>query len=196
MSEVKNSFTNKSTGEVRVGRHRYVRTEISEKKITKLLAIFGEHWKEEGFEISASNSRVPSLSGKASDGSVVGFTVGGAGDVDISAGTGALSDGPSGDVEGEEGDKAPKAPSNRRGLFHGLGQTVTDSLREHRQTSPATTTAAPALRLDHQARPFRRLMASTRARRPTRGYGESANHHPEPPRGERPCTQQSDATKG
>ncbi|MER7991164.1 hypothetical protein ABTY53_37120 [Streptomyces noursei] len=111
MSEVKNSFTNKSTGEVRVGRHRYVRTEISETKITKLLTIVSEHWKKEGFEISTSHSRVPSLSGKASDGRVVGFTVGGAGDVDISAGVGALSDEPSGDVEGEEGDKFPTAPS-------------------------------------------------------------------------------------
>ncbi|MCE4945469.1 hypothetical protein LVX13_20450 [Streptomyces albulus] len=72
MSEVKNSFTNKSTGEVRVGRHRYVLTEISEKKITKLLAIVGDHWKKEGFEISASNSRVPSLSGKAQTAASVG----------------------------------------------------------------------------------------------------------------------------
>ncbi|MFB6568385.1 hypothetical protein [Streptomyces noursei] len=111
MSEVKNSITNTSTGEVRVGRHRYVRTKVSESKMTKLLTVVSEHWKKEGFEIRSSNSRVPSLSGKASDGRVIGLSVGGAGDVDISAGISALSDGPSGDIEGEEGDKFPKAPS-------------------------------------------------------------------------------------
>ncbi|MGG2464441.1 hypothetical protein ACO0M4_32560 [Streptomyces sp. RGM 3693] len=114
MSEVKNSFTNKPTGEVHVGRHRYVRTKISEKKMTELLTAVSEHWKKERFEISSSNSRAPSLSGKASDGRVVGFTVGGAGDVDISAGIGALSDGPSGDIEGEKAISFPRLPARVR----------------------------------------------------------------------------------
>ncbi|MFE4024382.1 hypothetical protein ACFXPZ_44630 [Streptomyces sp. NPDC059101] len=111
MSEIKNSFTNTATGEVRVYRRRYVRTELSKARLTKLLTVIIEHWKKEGFNISSANSREPSISGKSSDGHAVGVSVGGFGDVEISAYIGALSDGLSGDIDGEEGDKFPKAPN-------------------------------------------------------------------------------------
>ncbi|MFF4603710.1 hypothetical protein ACFY12_13360 [Streptomyces sp. NPDC001339] len=110
MSQRRNSFTNKSDGEVRVGRQRHVRTKISKAKLTKLLAVVENYWRGEGFKITMLDPREPSISGKRSDGCVVNLSVTGFGDVSIAASVGALSDGPSGDVEGEEGDKFPEAP--------------------------------------------------------------------------------------
>ncbi|MFB7632122.1 hypothetical protein ACFC0M_14385 [Streptomyces sp. NPDC056149] len=110
LSEIKSSFTNTASGEVSVGRHRFVRTKISKAKLNKLIAAFDKQWRKAGFEIKSTNPREPSLSGKASDGCVVNFSVSGFGNVEISAGVAARSDGPRGGIEGEGGDTFPKAP--------------------------------------------------------------------------------------
>ncbi|GAB7032388.1 hypothetical protein JCM4914_38490 [Streptomyces platensis subsp. malvinus] len=111
MSERRNSFTNMSNGEVSVYRDRYVRTKISKPKLKELLTVVYKHWAKVGFKLRDSNPREPSISATAADGRIVTLKVGGAGEVYIGASVGALSDGPSGDILGEEGDKFPEAPS-------------------------------------------------------------------------------------
>ncbi|MFI0712797.1 hypothetical protein ACH4SK_19555 [Streptomyces inhibens] len=110
LSERRNSFTNTADGEVRVGRERHVRTKISKAKLNELLTIVDKHWRKEGFKTKLLNPREPSISGTASDGCIVNFSVSGFGDVSIAASVGAVSDAPSGDIEGEEGDDFPKSP--------------------------------------------------------------------------------------
>ncbi|MFI7090623.1 hypothetical protein [Streptomyces lydicus] len=111
MSEQRNSFTNTADGEVSVDRDRYVRTKFSKAKLKELLTVVYKHWAKEGFKLRDSNPREPSMSATAADGRIVSLKVGGVGDVRIGASVGALSDGPSGDIYGEEGDKFPKAPN-------------------------------------------------------------------------------------
>ncbi|MFI0785620.1 hypothetical protein ACH4Q6_08505 [Streptomyces lydicus] len=110
MSERRNSFTNTADGEVSVDRDRYVRTKFSKAKLKELLTVVYKHWAKEGFKLRDSNPRESSMSATASDGSIVSLEVSGFGGVRIGAGVGALSDGPSGDINGEEGDNFPKAP--------------------------------------------------------------------------------------
>ncbi|MFI0215183.1 hypothetical protein [Streptomyces lydicus] len=110
MSERRSSITNQATGEVRVGRTRYVRTKVSKGKLTELLAVVRKHWAKEGFKVSEVDPRNSLMSGKSSNGCIVNFSVNGFGAVEISASFGALSAGRSGDIEGEEGDTFPKAP--------------------------------------------------------------------------------------
>ncbi|MFE1769745.1 hypothetical protein [Streptomyces sp. NPDC059008] len=111
MSERRNSFTNTANGEMSVGRERHVRTRISKAKLTELLTDVDKYWRREGFKITLLNPREPSIMGERSDGCTVNFSVTGFGDVAISAGAGAQADLVSGDIEGEEGDKFPKAPN-------------------------------------------------------------------------------------
>lgn len=110
MSERRNSITNQATGEVRVGRTRYVRTKVSKGRLAELLSVVRTRWTKEGFKVNEVDRRDPSISGESPDGCIVNFSVDGFGAVEISASVGALSDDPSGDIEGEEGDTFPKAP--------------------------------------------------------------------------------------
>ncbi|WP_274914695.1 hypothetical protein [Streptomyces sp. WZ-12] len=88
-----------------------MRTKISQKKLTELLATVTKHWRKEGFKIAASNPREPSISGKTADDRFAKFSVSSFGDVELYASVGALSSERSGDVKGEEGDHFPGAPN-------------------------------------------------------------------------------------
>lgn len=111
ISERRNSFTNKANGEVDVSRYRYVRTKVSKARLNELITNIAKYWSKEGFKISASNSREPSLSGKAKDGRFAKFSMSSFGDIEFYVSVGALSSERSGDIKGEEGDQFPQAPN-------------------------------------------------------------------------------------
>ncbi|MFH9246038.1 hypothetical protein [Streptomyces lydicus] len=110
-SENRNSFTNTANGEVSVGRSRYVRTKVSKVKLTELMkAVYG-HWRAAGYKMGEVHAVGPSFSGTASDGCVLRFSMGGYGNISVSAGMDAVSSAVGGPIEGEEGDKFPEAPN-------------------------------------------------------------------------------------
>ncbi len=111
MNERRNSFTNTADGEVSVGRTRYVRTSLSKAKLAELAERVEKHWRAVGYKIGDVHSSEPAFSGTASDGCIIKFAVGGSGNVYFYAGVGAISPGYGGEVEGEEGDRFPKAPN-------------------------------------------------------------------------------------
>ncbi|MGG7572767.1 hypothetical protein [Streptomyces sirii] len=111
ISAHRNSFTNTANGEVGVGRKRYVRTKVSKLKLTELIKAVYKHWWAAGYEIGEMNTRRPTFSATAADGCVINFSVGGYGNISVSASVDVSSDAVSGDIWGEEGDKFPKAPN-------------------------------------------------------------------------------------
>ncbi|MEU9122511.1 hypothetical protein AB0C96_22060 [Streptomyces sp. NPDC048506] len=111
ISEGRNSFTNTANGEVTVGRTRYVRTKVSKAKLTELVKAVAGHWRGAGFKVGEMRPAGPSFSATAPDGCTIDFSVGGYDNISLSAGVGAISPGYGDEIEGEEGDKFPKAPN-------------------------------------------------------------------------------------
>ncbi|MGW9046190.1 hypothetical protein ACWGQL_27030 [Streptomyces lydicus] len=105
-----NSFTNTENGELTVGRSRYVRTEVSKAKLKKLVAVVVRYWRKAGYKIGDPIPEEPSFSGTASDGCAITFHVND-GDVYFDAAVSAISPGEGFEIDGQEGDKFPKAPN-------------------------------------------------------------------------------------
>lgn len=109
-TERRNSFTNTANGELTVGRTRHLRTKVSKRRLAELLNMVDKRWTSAGFKMGQVHAEVPSLSGTASDGCTVKFSMSGFGEVRFDAGVGAVSPGEGFHLDGEEGDIFPKAP--------------------------------------------------------------------------------------